>query len=83
MTKTEAMFAHVFVRRAGVGARPFTWEIHGDGITPLHVSVSRYATMHAAYEAGQAELAARIAPVVQKLPQMAHAPANEVHKLAA
>jgi hypothetical protein len=61
MTKTEAMFVHVFVRRAGVSAAPFTWEIHGDGLTPLDVSVARYTNMQAAYEAGLARLTALIA----------------------
>ena len=58
MTKTDAMFIHVFVRRADVaGAAPFTWEIRGAGTTPIQVSVRRFRSMYAAYEAGQARLA--------------------------
>jgi len=71
MTKFEAMFLRVFVRRAGFGAAPFTWEIHGDSMTPVSVSVSRYASMQAAYEAGQAELAALTAPAARKPSSMA------------
>jgi len=82
MTKIDAMFIHVFVRRAGVGATPFTWEIHGAGITPIHVSAARYPSMHDAYEAGQAWLTALIASAVRKPPMM-HAVANKVQKLAA
>jgi hypothetical protein len=52
----EALFMHVFVRRTGVGSAPFTWEVHGDGITPIHVSTERYKSMDAAYQAGQARL---------------------------
>jgi hypothetical protein len=58
VTKTDAMFIHVFVCRADVaGAAPFTWEIRGAGTTPIQVSVKRFKSMHAAYEAGQASLA--------------------------
>jgi len=58
VTKTDALFIHVFVRRADVaGAAPFTWEIRGAGATPIQVSVDRFRTMHTAYEAGEAELA--------------------------
>jgi hypothetical protein len=53
---TEALFMHVFVRRTGVGSAPFTWEVHGDGITPIHVSSERYRSMDAAYQAGKARL---------------------------
>jgi hypothetical protein len=82
MTKTDAMFIHVFVRRAGIGATPFTWEIHGAGITPIQVSVGRYASMHAAYEAGQARLTALNASAMRKAPTV-RAVANKVHELAA
>jgi hypothetical protein len=82
MTKIEAMFIHVFVRRAGVGAKPFTWEIHGSGLTPVQVSVARYASMHAAYEAGRTRLAELIAAAVPK-PPLAHAVAKEVQELVA
>jgi hypothetical protein len=58
VTKTDAMFIHVFVCRADVaGAAPFTWEIRGAGTTPIQVSVKRFKSMHAAYEAGRAALA--------------------------
>ncbi len=53
----EALFMHIFIRRTGVGPAPFTWEVHGDGITPIHVSSERYKSMDAAYNAGQARLA--------------------------
>lgn len=52
----EALFMHIFVRRTGVGSTPFTWEVHGEGITPIHVSSDRYKSMDAAYQAGQARL---------------------------
>jgi hypothetical protein len=52
----EALFTHVVVRRTGVGAAPFTWEVRGESPTPIHVSADRYRTMDAAYEAGQARL---------------------------
>jgi hypothetical protein len=58
VTKIDAMFIHVFVCRANVaGAAPFTWEIRGAGATPIAVSVARFESMHAAYEAGKARLA--------------------------
>jgi hypothetical protein len=58
VTKTDAMFIHVFVCRADVaGAAPFTWEIRGAGTTPIQVSVKRFKSMYAAHEAGQAALA--------------------------
>ena len=58
MTKTEAMFIHVFVRRAEVGgAAPFTWEIRGAAAMPIEVSAERFKSMHAAYETGKARLA--------------------------
>ena len=58
MTKTDAMFIHVFVHRAEVGgAAPFTWEIRGAGATPIEVSGERFKSMNAAYEAGKARLA--------------------------
>lgn len=53
----EALFMRVVVRRAGVGAAPFTWEVHGDAAAPIHVSDDRYKSMDAAYEAGRARLA--------------------------
>jgi hypothetical protein len=63
VTKTDAMFIHVFVRRAEVGCTaPFTWEIRGAGATPIEMSVERFKTMHTAYEAGQAQLAKLMRP---------------------
>jgi hypothetical protein len=47
----------IIVRRVGVGAAPFTWEVvdanHG---FPLHVSSERFRSMEAAYNAGQDRL---------------------------
>lgn len=58
MTTIDAMFIHVFVFRADLGgAAPFTWEIRGAGATPILVSIERFKSMHAAYEAGWASLA--------------------------
>ena len=58
MTKIDTMFIHVFVRRADcAGIAPFTWEIRGAKATPIAVSVDRFKSMHAAYEAGRARLA--------------------------
>jgi len=48
--RIEALFMRVVVRRTGVGAAPFTWEVHGDAATPVHVSDDRYKSMDAAYE---------------------------------
>ncbi len=63
MTKTDALFLHVFVRRADVASvAPFTWEIRGAGATPIQAAINRFKTMHAAYEAGQAQLAKLMRP---------------------
>jgi len=53
----ETLFTQVFVRRISVGPAPFTWEVHGDAITPIYVSADRYKSMDAAYAAGRARLA--------------------------
>jgi hypothetical protein len=53
----------------------------GSGITPVQVSVARYASMHAAHEAGQAELTALLASAVRK--QVTNAVADELQELAA
>jgi hypothetical protein len=53
----DTLFTQVFVRRISLGAAPFTWEVHGEAVTPIYVSVDRYRSMDAAYEAGQARLA--------------------------
>ena len=55
--RIEALFMRVVVRRTGVGAAPFTWEVHGDAATPVYVSDDRYKSMEAAYQAGQTRLA--------------------------
>jgi hypothetical protein len=82
MTKIDAIFINVFVRRAGVGATPFAWEIHGAGTTPIHVSGTRYASMHAAYDAGQAGMKALIASAARKQ-EMRNGVTKEVPGLAA
>ena len=55
----EALATSVVVRRrARAGLAPFGWEVHGaDTAEPLHVSLDRFASMEAAYGAGQARLA--------------------------
>jgi hypothetical protein len=52
----DALVMRVIVRRTGIGVAPFTWEVHGNGITPIHVSPDRYKSMEAAYKAGQNRL---------------------------
>ncbi|MDQ2761986.1 MAG: hypothetical protein M3Y22_00305, partial [Pseudomonadota bacterium] len=48
----------VIVRRVGLGAAPFAWEIHGSNTpVPRYVSPDRFRSMEAAYDAGQARLA--------------------------
>jgi len=44
----DALVMRVIVRRTGIGVAPFTWEVHGNGITPIHVSPDRYKSMEAA-----------------------------------
>ncbi len=54
----DCLYTKVIVRRVGVGAAPFTWEIVGASPgTPLHVSSERFRSMEAAYNAGQDSLA--------------------------
>lgn len=53
----DTLFTQVFVRRIGLGAAPFTWEVHGEAMAPIYVSADRYKSMDEAYEAGQARLA--------------------------
>jgi hypothetical protein len=57
-SRTSDLFLRVVVRRVVSGPAPFGWEVsNGDTIVPLHVSLSRFGTMEAAYHAGQARLA--------------------------
>jgi hypothetical protein len=53
----DCLDTKVIVRRVGVGAAPFTWEVVGanPGI-PLYVSSERFRSMEAAYSAGQDRL---------------------------
>jgi hypothetical protein len=54
----EALSTSVVVRRVGIGATPFGWEIHRTDIERvIHASPARFAPMDAAYAAGAAELA--------------------------
>jgi hypothetical protein len=47
----------VAVRRAGVGAKPFRWEIHGaETAEPVQLSDEKFPTMDLAYQAGQSNL---------------------------
>jgi len=54
----EVLATSLLVRRVAVGAAPFRWEVHNaDTVEPLHISPDRFASMEAAYRAGQARLA--------------------------
>ena len=54
----EVLATNLLVRRVAVGATPFRWEVHSaDTAEPLHISPDRFASMEAAYQAGQARLA--------------------------
>jgi hypothetical protein len=53
----DDLYTKVLVRRVGIGAAPFTWEVVGaNAVTPLHVSSDRFRSMEAAYSSGQARL---------------------------
>ena len=53
----EALSISIVVRRITVGSAPFRWEVHrADAMGPIHVSPERFASMEAAYRAGQARL---------------------------
>jgi hypothetical protein len=53
----EALSVSILVRRVGVGAASFGWEVHhADTAGPIHVSPDRFRSMEAAYRAGQARL---------------------------
>jgi hypothetical protein len=54
----EALSIRVVVRRARRGVAPFIWEINTDTrAEPVYVSPDAFASMEAAYQAGQARLA--------------------------
>jgi hypothetical protein len=54
----EALSTRVVVRRARRGAAPFVWEINRDSMAePVFVSPETFASMEAAFCAGQARLA--------------------------
>jgi hypothetical protein len=54
---SDGLYSKVIVRRVGLGAAPFTWEVVGDKPdTPPHVSSDRFRSMEAAYSAGQDRL---------------------------
>jgi hypothetical protein len=58
LTSTDHLNTRVVVRRVGLGAFPFAWEIHGSNTSvPRYVSPDRFRSMEAAYGAGQARLA--------------------------
>jgi hypothetical protein len=53
----DGLYTKVIVRRVGVGAAPFTWEVVSENPgAPLHVSSDRFRSMEAAYSAGQDRL---------------------------
>ena len=53
----EALETSVVVRRVRVGPTPFRWEVHmAERTEPLHVSLESFASLEAAYSAGQARL---------------------------
>jgi hypothetical protein len=53
----EALAVTVVVRRVGVGAACFGWEVHHDTLGVLHVAPDRFSSMEAAYKAGTARVA--------------------------
>ena len=56
---TAELNLKVVIRRVATGSTPFAWELHsGDNVSPVQVSLERFRSMHAAYLAGQACLAA-------------------------
>lgn len=60
-TSKETLALSVVIRRTHVGAAPFNWEVHRFGApAPVQVSAERFRSMEAAYQAGQACLAAMI-----------------------
>jgi hypothetical protein len=68
----EALALSVVVRRVHVGATPFGWEMHRAGVPrPVQVSVERFRSMEAAYQAGQACLTDFIAKRPRSSPEAA------------
>jgi len=68
----EALALSVVVRRVHVGATPFGWEVHRAGVPRLvQVSVARFRSMEAAYQAGQACLTDLIAKRPRSSPEAA------------
>jgi hypothetical protein len=55
--RKEALAITIVVRRVGVGAAGFGWEIHHDTLGVLHIAPDRFDSMEAAYKAGTARLA--------------------------
>jgi hypothetical protein len=54
--KAEIAF-WIAVRRAGYGAKPFRWEIHGaETAEPVQLSDEKFPTMDMAWRAGQLTL---------------------------
>ncbi len=54
----EALLVSIVVRRVGVGAAPFGWAVQRtDTEALIHASSDRFASMEAAYKAGQSRLA--------------------------
>lgn len=59
----EALSIKVVVRRAKRGTKPFVWEINSESmVEPVYVSPETFASMEAAYTAGQARLPEFIQP---------------------
>jgi hypothetical protein len=61
LTSIADINIRIVVRRVGVGATPFGWEVY-DGITPRYASPDRFRSLEAAYSAGQARLAEFLPP---------------------
>jgi hypothetical protein len=69
----EELATKVVVRRVRRGSAPFVWEINAENLAePLYVSPDGFASMEAAYRAGQARLPEFI-PVSRAMSGMAHA----------
>ncbi len=68
----EALSTRVVVRRARRGAAPFIWEINKDSMAePVHISADAFASMEAAYQAGQARLAEFTLPSLRSVAEPA------------
>jgi hypothetical protein len=53
----EALAVTIVVRRIGIGAGCFGWEVHHATLGVLHTAPDRFSSMEAAYKAGTARLA--------------------------